>query len=801
MVSDVEENTNPQELEKLTNGKKPNEEEGESCSQVIPAVTENFSSELNDDDNNNESSASENDDVRSLPLPRHDDDDDDVSSSADNHANRSAVIDNEINIGEEQVQIAQTDLEFQKPEEMSPEILNVVPSSTAENDDVPPRVVPADNHADNIANEQVLPPHSELPKPQTPPGISNRPPKNDDVSTFSVVDMPAIGKFFRERSSGFTAAIAKGISSFKDENIDEPRRVTEFNLSGLKVVVREKGVGDEEEEEVMKGRISFFSRSNCRDCTAVRKFLRETGLNFVEINIDVYTEREQELRERTGTTAVPQIFFNEKLFGGLIALNSLRNSGGFEQRLMKETMGVKCPDHAPAPPVYGLNANEEYRMDEMVGYVKVLRQKLPIQDRLIKMKMKMIQNCFTGAELVEVLIHHLDCGRKKAVEIAKQLSKKHFIHHVFGENDFEDGNHFYRFLEHEPFIPRCFNFWGITNDSEPKSAVAVCQRLTKIMAAILEAYASDDRRYLDYEAIGKSEEFRRYVNTTEDLQRVNLFDLSENEKLAIFLNLYNAMVIHAIVKVGLPQTLLDKNFFYSNFTYVVGGYPFSLNSIKNGILRCNRRPPYSLMKTFASGDRQLELVLVKMNPLIHFGLCNATKSCPKVRFFSPQGVADELRRAAREFFEEGGIEVDLEKRTVYLTRIIKWYDMDFGQEKDILKWVLNYLDATKAGFLTHLLSDGSPVHITYQNFDCVDEGERNDFWKLLWNWKGMEKIRSILWFCGHDWLLTNVARKRRGMAAMDICTRCNGAPEDLLHTLRDCPKAKCIWLKLVHPGK
>ncbi|KAF7819758.1 putative reverse transcriptase [Senna tora] len=39
------------------------------------------------------------------------------------------------------------------------------------------------------------------------------------------------------------------------------------------------------------------------------------------------------------------------------------------------------------------------------------------------------------------------------------------------------------------------------------------------------------------------------------------------------------------------------------------------------------------------------------------------------------------------------------------------------------------------------------------------------------------------------------------MAATDICTRCNGAPEDLLHTLRDCPKAKGIWLKLVHPGK
>ncbi|KAF7801547.1 putative ribonuclease H protein At1g65750 family [Senna tora] len=89
----------------------------------------------------------------------------------------------------------------------------------------------------------------------------------------------------------------------------------------------------------------------------------------------------------------------------------------------------------------------------------------------------------------------------------------------------------------------------------------------------------------------------------------------------------------------------------------------------------------------------------------------------------------------------------------------------------------------------------------YDAITSVDKGERNDFWKLLWKWKGMEKIRSFLWLCGHDRLLTNAARKRRGMAATDICTRCNGAPEDLLHTLRDCHKAKCIWLKLVHPDK
>ncbi|XP_061347966.1 uncharacterized protein LOC133293412 [Gastrolobium bilobum] len=562
----------------------------------------------------------------------------------------------------------------------------------------------------------VVKPHSLLPMP-VPPGISNST-KNDDVPT-SFTAMPTIGNFIRQRSNDLSAAIFKRVSSLRqsmEENDESLRQknseVTEYNLSGVKVVVEQK---PPEEDSSMKGRISFFSRSGCRDCTAVRMFFREKGLKFVEINVDVFEERERELRERTGSTSVPQIFFNEKLIGGLVALNSLRNSGEFE-RMVVEMVAEKFPgDDAPLPPVYGFDYVEEDRTDEMVEVVRVLRQRLPIQDRL--KRMRIVNNCFDGNELIEVLIHHLDCARSEAVEIGKQLSRKHFIRHVFGENDFEEGSHLYRFLEHEPFIHRCFNFRGATNDNDPKAAAAICERLTKIMLAILEFYASDDRQHIDYEAISKSEEFRRYVNMTQDLQRMNLLELSENEKLAFFLNLYNAMVIHAIISLGCPEGVIDRRSFFSDFQYLVGGHPYSLATIKNGILRCNRRSPYSLVKPFSTGDRRLEVALVKLNPLFHFGLCNGTKSSPKVRFFSPQRVVDELRGAAREFFENDGIEVDLEKRTVHLTRIFKWFSGDFGQEKDILKWIINYLDPNKAGLLTHLLGDGGPVNISYQNFN------------------------------------------------------------------------------------
>ncbi|KAL7110929.1 hypothetical protein ACP275_05G056500 [Erythranthe tilingii] len=577
----------------------------------------------------------------------------------------------------------------------------------------PPGMGRSDSERKFVNDYEMIRPHSQLPKPEAPPGVIGRSLSLPEKFN-SPTDSPAatIGKFFREKSNSVSVAITKRISSLRKDEDGDGGGVKEFNLVGLKVIKALKGEGKE-----LKGRISFFSRSNCRDSGAVRSFLRGRNLNFVEINVDVYPGREKELRERTGGVAVPQIFFNEKLIGGLVVLNSLRN-GGLLDAKMEEILGSKCPEDAPAPPVYGFNDADEVveAADEMAEVVRVVGQRVPIQDRI--MKMKFVKNCFSGAELVEALIHHFDCGRKKAIEIGKKMARKHFIHHVFGENEFEDGNHFYRFLEHEPYIPKCHNFRGMVNDREPKSAGAVSQRLTCIMSAILESYASDDRRHLDYVGISNSEEFRRYVHLVEDLQRVNLLTLSHDEKLAFFLNLHNAMAIHAVIRIGHPGGMIDRRPFFAEFMYIIGGNPYSLSSIKNGILRGNRRPPYVLIKPFSSGDKRLELAFSKVNELIHFGIWNATRGSPSIRFFNPKGIESELRSAAREYFQrDDGMQVDLAKRAVCLPRIIKWYSADFGQEKEILKWIMNYLDASKAGLLTHLLSDGGSINITYQNYD------------------------------------------------------------------------------------
>ncbi|KAF7808310.1 putative ribonuclease H protein At1g65750 family [Senna tora] len=70
----------------------------------------------------------------------------------------------------------------------------------------------------------------------------------------------------------------------------------------------------------------------------------------------------------------------------------------------------------------------------------------------------------------------------------------------------------------------------------------------------------------------------------------------------------------------------------------------------------------------------------------------------------------------------------------------------------------------------------------------------------FWKWQGMEKIRLFLWLCGHNRILTNEARWRRGLSSCDTCSHCNNESETLLHTLRDCVKVRPIWMWLVHPS-
>ncbi|CAN1776652.1 Putative ribonuclease H protein At1g65750 [Linum perenne] len=74
-----------------------------------------------------------------------------------------------------------------------------------------------------------------------------------------------------------------------------------------------------------------------------------------------------------------------------------------------------------------------------------------------------------------------------------------------------------------------------------------------------------------------------------------------------------------------------------------------------------------------------------------------------------------------------------------------------------------------------------------------------DTWKVLWGWKGPNRIRYFLLILGHGRLLTNAERVRRHMTADGRCIRCNHGSESASHILCDCHFAGALWSGLGFP--
>jgi hypothetical protein len=63
---------------------------------------------------------------------------------------------------------------------------------------------------------------------------------------------------------------------------------------------------------------------------------------------------------------------------------------------------------------------------------------------------------------------------------------------------------------------------------------------------------------MDYKRLEESEQFERYLVLIKELQRVDIESANRDEKLALFLNVHNMMLIHEIVKLGVPGNIWQR---------------------------------------------------------------------------------------------------------------------------------------------------------------------------------------------------------------------------------------------------
>jgi len=203
----------------------------------------------------------------------------------------------------------------------------------------------------------------------------------------------------------------------------------------------------------------------------------------------------------------------------------------------------------------------------------------------------------------------------------------------------------------------------------------------RIWDELLQRYVDDLGRvnYQRWKAEG-ADVLRKWL---ESLADVDLADFSDADaRLALWLNAYNAIAISQVLEVypiasirpkvlGIPNWLSFLDFFTRSNT-IVGGKKYSLNQIEHAILR----PEFA-------------------EPRIHFALVCASVGCPLLRrgAYFPESVRTQLEADASRFIHNPDkVRYDAEKKTLYLSKIFKWYEEDFVKAAgSVAEYVGGYL--------------------------------------------------------------------------------------------------------------
>jgi hypothetical protein len=275
-------------------------------------------------------------------------------------------------------------------------------------------------------------------------------------------------------------------------------------------------------------------------------------------------------------------------------------------------------------------------------------------------------------------------------------------------------------------------WWSNLVILNPKSAEAtthtdithesIVLNMRKCLMELKSEYMSEDGTSVDYEGIGSSSRFQEYVKITGNLHDLDLTRLSVVERKSFFINVYNSLVIHAMVDgfVKPGDRFTQRLKMYATASYTIGGHHFSLNDMEHGVLRGNLRPPTPLSSTPFAPDDPRVAVSVILDPRIHFALNCGARSCPPISVYKADKLDLQLTRAVQGTLRHVIVSPEEEKVTVSM--LFKWYREDFGaSDGDVLDWVQSNGPQEVAQALISLRSSssakGGHVTIDYHPYD------------------------------------------------------------------------------------
>lgn len=183
----------------------------------------------------------------------------------------------------------------------------------------------------------------------------------------------------------------------------------------------------------------------------------------------------------------------------------------------------------------------------------------------------------------------------------------------------------------------------------------------KLFAALLKKHVSSSGD-VNYKGLKNAESsLDAYL---EDLDaNAPASDWTKNEKLAYWMNAYNAATIKLIL----------KNYPVSKITDLHGGKPWDVKWVKLG------------GKTYSLNNIEHDIIRPTFkDPRIHFAVNCAAKSCPPLlnNAYTGENVNQELNKVTKAFVNSASNE--LSASSIKLSKIFEWYGEDFGNLIDFL---------------------------------------------------------------------------------------------------------------------
>ncbi|XP_020518817.1 uncharacterized protein LOC18427447 isoform X1 [Amborella trichopoda] len=218
-------------------------------------------------------------------------------------------------------------------------------------------------------------------------------------------------------------------------------------------------------------------------------------------------------------------------------------------------------------------------------------------------------------------------------------------------------------------------------------------------SAVEVSWMSVGKKQLEYAA----EALRRFRSLVEQLAKVNPACMTCNEKVAFWINVYNALIMHAYLAYGVPRSDLKLLSLMQKASYTVGGHSFSAAAIEYIILKMQppvHRPQVALVLALHKSkipEEQSKYAVESAEPLVAFALSCGMYSSPAVRIFTADNVREELKNSLKDYVQASvGIN---NKGKLLVPKMLHSFAKTIVEEALLSEWICQFLPSHQAAVI------------------------------------------------------------------------------------------------------